>query len=232
MGSTQTAGRQVAEYPRPSRGEQIVARSRAHLDASVRDLLLPPPGCSGARALVLVAEEEQGLRIDPRNLDSFAHRNCEQHEPLDLGMLGRNAQRVPPVVRPTGDANYSEPPFGEELQFAPSGLGGIWVARRQEDDLPHGPTGYAARAGRYSHGVCLDPAMGAIDRLEEAARLCESAADELDLAARHARTAAAHYRDKEVPRGAAHAWAAHGHLRAAEEALASQARAHARHSVP
>jgi hypothetical protein len=74
--------------------------------------------------------------------------------------------------------------------------------------------------------------MGATDPMEEAVRLCEAAADELELAARHSRTAAAHYRSREVPRGAAHQWAAHGHIRAAEESLDAQARAHAKHSVP
>jgi len=35
-----------------------------------------------------------------------------------------------------------------------------------------------------------------------------------------------------VPRGAAHAWAARGRIRAAGESLDAQARAHARKSVP
>ena len=68
--------------------------------------------------------------------------------------------------------------------------------------------------------------------LEEAARLYEAAAEELELAARHCRTAAAHARDRLVPRMAAHAWAATGHIRAAEESLHAQARTHASRSVP
>ena len=74
--------------------------------------------------------------------------------------------------------------------------------------------------------------MATSDRMEGAARLCDSAAEELELAARHCRTAAAHFRGNEVPRGAAHAWAAHGHMHAAEAALDSQARTHAENSVP
>jgi hypothetical protein len=68
--------------------------------------------------------------------------------------------------------------------------------------------------------------------LEEAARLYEAAAEELEQAARHCRTAARHFLDQEVPRGAAHAWAAYGHIRAAEDSLDEQARAHAGKSVP
>jgi len=68
--------------------------------------------------------------------------------------------------------------------------------------------------------------------LEEAARLYDAAAEELEQAAKHCRTAAGHFRDQEVPRGAAHAWAAYGHIRAAEDSLDEQARAHASKSVP
>jgi hypothetical protein len=74
--------------------------------------------------------------------------------------------------------------------------------------------------------------VGANEDLESAARLFEDAAEELEQAARHCRTAAAHMRGREVPRGAAHAWAALGHLEVAEERLRDQARMHARKSNP
>ena len=74
--------------------------------------------------------------------------------------------------------------------------------------------------------------MSAEERLEHAAALHEAAADDLEQAARHCRTAAAHFRGREVPRAAAHAWAALGHLRAAEASLDEQARDHARASNP
>ncbi|MFY9580847.1 MAG: hypothetical protein WAQ33_16165 [Gaiellaceae bacterium] len=67
--------------------------------------------------------------------------------------------------------------------------------------------------------------------LEEAARLYDEAAGELDLAARHCEVSAKHFRNGEVPRGAAHAWAALGHIREAEERLDSQARTHAGRST-
>ena len=70
------------------------------------------------------------------------------------------------------------------------------------------------------------------EALEEAARLYESAADELEQAAQHCRTAARHFREREVPRAAAHAWAALGHVLVAEDSLQSQARAHAEKSTP
>jgi glycerol-3-phosphate dehydrogenase len=67
---------------------------------------------------------------------------------------------------------------------------------------------------------------------ESAARAYEQVAEELETAARHCRTTAQHLRDGEIPRAAAHAWAAFGHARTADEALAQQAQAHAQRSTP
>ena len=69
-------------------------------------------------------------------------------------------------------------------------------------------------------------------RLEGAAALYDEAAAELDRAAAHARVAAQHFRDGEVPRGGAHAWAVRGHLLTAERALDRQAIEHSEHSRP
>jgi hypothetical protein len=74
--------------------------------------------------------------------------------------------------------------------------------------------------------------VGANPDLEAAAALFERAAGELEQAARHCRTAAGHMRDREVPRGAAHAWAAHGHMLGARSLLEEQARVHAQKSNP
>jgi hypothetical protein len=63
-------------------------------------------------------------------------------------------------------------------------------------------------------------------RLEAAAQLFDAAADELEKAAAHARRAAEHFRDGEIPRGGAHAWATRGHLLAAERSLDEQALEH------
>jgi hypothetical protein len=70
------------------------------------------------------------------------------------------------------------------------------------------------------------------DALDSAAQLYNETAAELELAAQHCRTAAGHFRNKEVPRGAAHAWAAQGHVLEAQERLQQQARQHAQKSVP
>ena len=67
-------------------------------------------------------------------------------------------------------------------------------------------------------------------RLAEAAHLYERAAADLELAAAHCRRAAEHFREREVPRGAAHAWAARGYVLTATDALDTQAREHARRS--
>jgi hypothetical protein len=63
-------------------------------------------------------------------------------------------------------------------------------------------------------------------RLEEAARLYEQAAAELERAVGHCRRAAEHFRNREVPRATAHSWAALGHVREAEDRLDEQARQH------
>jgi hypothetical protein len=70
------------------------------------------------------------------------------------------------------------------------------------------------------------------ERLEAAARLYDEVAGELERAAAHAKVAARHFRDENVPRGAAHAWAVRGHLLEARARLDEQAREHARHSEP
>ena len=67
-------------------------------------------------------------------------------------------------------------------------------------------------------------------RLEAAAQLYDDAAEQLERAVAHCRTAARHFREGEVPRGAAHGLAARGHLLEAEERLDEQARAHAKRS--
>jgi glycerol-3-phosphate dehydrogenase len=67
---------------------------------------------------------------------------------------------------------------------------------------------------------------------EAGARAYEQIADELDAAAAHCRTAARHLRDGEIPRAAAHAWAAYGHAHVADGSLAEQARTHAQRSRP
>jgi hypothetical protein len=69
-------------------------------------------------------------------------------------------------------------------------------------------------------------------RLEEAAQLFDTADGELEQAAKHCQTAARHFRDREIPRGGAHAWAAFGHIRRAEDALDAHARVHAERSNP
>jgi hypothetical protein len=70
------------------------------------------------------------------------------------------------------------------------------------------------------------------DPLTQAAELYERAASELETAAAHCRIAAVRLRDREIPRGAAHGWAAHGHDLAAQELLNDAARLHAARSIP
>lgn len=64
------------------------------------------------------------------------------------------------------------------------------------------------------------------ERVAAAARLYEHAADELERAMAHCRRASEHFRNHDVPRAAAHAWAARGHIVEASDRLDEQAREH------
>jgi hypothetical protein len=64
------------------------------------------------------------------------------------------------------------------------------------------------------------------ERLEAAAALYEDAAAELERGAAHCRVTAEHFRNGEVPRAAAHAWATRGHVLAASRRLDEQAEEH------
>ena len=70
------------------------------------------------------------------------------------------------------------------------------------------------------------------ERLDKTATLYDEVAAELEQAAAHASVAAQHFRDENVPRGTAHAWAARGHILEAQSRLDEQAREHARMSRP
>ncbi|HKG26459.1 MAG TPA: hypothetical protein VKB09_12485 [Thermomicrobiales bacterium] len=70
------------------------------------------------------------------------------------------------------------------------------------------------------------------DPRDEAAIRFEAIADELECAAAHCRSVAAHFRERAVPRAAAHAFAARGHLVTACAALDAEATDFARRAVP
>lgn len=70
------------------------------------------------------------------------------------------------------------------------------------------------------------------DAREAAAREFETAADELERAVRHLRTTADHLRQQEMPRAFAHAFAASGHMRRAQDIVDARAVEHAARSNP
>ena len=67
---------------------------------------------------------------------------------------------------------------------------------------------------------------------EAVARTFEQSAEDLETAVRHLRTAARHVRDRDVPRGCAHAFAAYGHMLNGQARLDENAILHAAKSVP
>ena len=70
-----------------------------------------------------------------------------------------------------------------------------------------------------------DPFEAAVQDFEEAAR-------QLELAVQHLRTTAQHFRDHNVPRGCAHAFAAQGHMLRAQQYMDKRAMVHAEKAVP
>ena len=70
----------------------------------------------------------------------------------------------------------------------------------------------------------------ASDELERAGADCDRLADRLELAARHLRRSATHFRGAEIPRACAHLVSAEGELVAVRRGLDARAEAHAAHS--
>jgi hypothetical protein len=68
------------------------------------------------------------------------------------------------------------------------------------------------------------------DGLEQAAADCDQLADRLDVAARHLRASAGHFRAADVPRACAHLLATEGELIAVRRGLDTRAEAHAARS--
>lgn len=70
------------------------------------------------------------------------------------------------------------------------------------------------------------------DKLQKSAHQYDLIAEELESASKHYKTAARHFRDKEIPRGAAHAYAGWGHINKAERLLRDESIVHADNSKP
>lgn len=68
--------------------------------------------------------------------------------------------------------------------------------------------------------------------LEEQALRCNAVASELELAAKHMRTMADHFRSQEVARAGAHSLAAQGHIEKARLVFADIAVNHAAKAIP
>lgn len=70
------------------------------------------------------------------------------------------------------------------------------------------------------------------EKLEQSAQQYDLIAAELHKASEHYTTAARHMREKEIPRGAAHAYAGWGHINKAEMLLKAESVVHATNSTP
>ena len=69
-------------------------------------------------------------------------------------------------------------------------------------------------------------------KLEQTAKEYEKIALELEVAVQHFKSASQHFKNKEVPRGAAHAYAGWGHLNKVEVLLKAESINHAENSRP
>lgn len=69
-------------------------------------------------------------------------------------------------------------------------------------------------------------------KLEKSAQQYDLIAEELERAAKHYRTAGNHFRNGEVPRGTAHAYAGWGHINKAGDLLRAESIVHADNSTP
>ena len=67
---------------------------------------------------------------------------------------------------------------------------------------------------------------------EQQARSLDEIVAELEKAIAHSKTAAAHFRSGEVPRGCAHTLAVDGHIQTASEALSQIAKRHRLAATP
>lgn len=70
------------------------------------------------------------------------------------------------------------------------------------------------------------------DKLEKSARQFDLIAEELEKASQHYKTAARHFREKEIPRGAAHAYAGWGHMNNADVHVKAESAIFAENSIP
>lgn len=70
------------------------------------------------------------------------------------------------------------------------------------------------------------------DMFESTASQYDRISAELEAAAAHARVAASHFRDREAPRGCAHAFSTQGHMRTAQNILDELSMIHATKSRP
>lgn len=70
------------------------------------------------------------------------------------------------------------------------------------------------------------------EKLERTAKQYDAIAKELEQASLHYKTAAKHFRDAEIPRGTAHAYAGWGHMNKAEILLKAESIHHAENSKP
>ena len=108
-----------------------------HLDPRVRNLCLPPSGRLRAAALIAGTEEKQSLRSYRRHVRPVRDWRGKKDKPFDLGMLIRDAQSFPAVIRPSRNACHPVFPNWHEFDVAAGRLARIGVCRRQEQDASH-----------------------------------------------------------------------------------------------
>ena len=139
-------GGDVREHPRPHALEDVVARTRNHLDATAEAVL--PPGRALLAAVARSVEEERLRAHDPW-LGAIERWRRDEGEPFDEASVRRGQlDGLPTSVTDAHDRGRRAVPLRGQLDVALRGLARIGVGRRPA-------VGQAEHYANYERGLVL-----------------------------------------------------------------------------
>jgi hypothetical protein len=139
-------GGDVREHPRPHALEDVVARTRNHLDATVEAVL--PPGRALLPAVPRSVEEER-LRAHHPRLGAIERWRRDEGEPFDEPPVRRGQLNgLPTSVTDADDCGRRAVPRGGQLDVALRGLARIGVGCSPA-------VGQAEHHANYERGLVL-----------------------------------------------------------------------------
>ena len=151
-------------------------------------------------------------------------------EPPDTSILMDALATVEePVIAAGGVRHLDDLRALMALESSGHKVSGLVVGR----EVTHGRFTLEQAKAAILEGVAAETVVPPIEvapHIAEAAQSFRRVAEEAERAAAHARTAAVRLMDMDVPKGSAHAFAAHGHLQNAQQTLDEMAQLHAERS--